>query len=479
MKKYLPKINREPIFREINLNCSIEDVYSHFSSFSNTAFLNSSLKSDKARYSFIGVCPFMIITSKRDQIQLRLTDRNASIQMNPFECLESILKTYKIISPEYLPFAGGGIGYFSYDLKDHLEELPEVAKDDLDLPDMYFTFYRAILIHDALSPDKLLISALEIDSHRESSEDLIKEIILAVRSAGAKFALKEKITPAAREFSLESNFSKKDYIHSIRTIIKHIRAGNIYQACLAQRFKTGLPYPAYELYQKLNRINPAPFSAYLNFDDCKIISSSPELFLHIENNKIETRPMKGTRPRGNTAREDAFLKEALAESAKDTAELLMIVDLERNDLGKISIPGSVNVAELRRLETHPTVFQTISVIKSKMTANSNPINVLKAAFPGGSISGCPKIRAMKIIEELEPTKRGIYTGAIGYISFHDTMNLNIAIRTMIVKNDDVYFHAGGGITAYSDPEKEYEETLVKAKALIDSLSIDANTNYVN
>ncbi len=469
MKKYLPKINREPILREINFSGSIENVYSHFSNFPNTAFLNSSLKSDKARYSFIGVSPFMILTAKNDQIQLKLAERNVSIKMNPFEYLESILKTYKILSPRHLPFAGGGIGYFSYDLKDHLEELPAAAVDDLNLPDMYFAFYRAILIHDSLSPGKLLISALEIDSPRESSEDLIKDIILAVRSAETKSILKEKRTPRARELSLESNFSKKDYIRSIQTIIEHIRAGNIYQACLSQRFKTSLPSPAYELYQKLNKINPAPFSAYLNFEDCKIISSSPELFLHIENNIIETRPMKGTRPRGNTAKEDAFLKNELTKSAKDTAELLMIVDLERNDLGKISIPGSVSVTELKRIETYPTVFQTISVIKSKLSANVNPIGALKSAFPGGSISGCPKIRAMKIIEELEPTKRGIYTGAIGYISFHDTMHLNIAIRTMIVKNNDVYFHAGGGITAYSDPEKEYEETLVKAKALIDSL----------
>jgi len=469
VKEYLPKINREPILREIEFSGSIENVYSHFSSFPNTAFLNSSLKSDKARYSFIGVSPFMILTSKQDQIQLKLPERDVFIKMDPFECLESILKTYKILAPQDLPFAGGGIGYFSYDLKDHLEELPAAAVDDLNLPDMYFAFYRAILIHDSLSPGKLLISALEIDSPRESLENLIKKITLTVQSSGTKSTPKETKTNPIRELSLESNFSKKNYIHSIQTIIKHIRAGNIYQACLSQRFKTKWPFSAYALYQKLNTINPAPFSAYLNFEECKIISSSPELFLHIENNIIETRPMKGTRPRGNTEKEDLLLKNELIKSAKDTAELLMIVDLERNDLGKISVPGSVSVTELKRIETYPTVFQTISIIKSKLAAGINPISALKAAFPGGSISGCPKIQAMKIIEELEPTKRGIYTGAIGYISFHDTMNLNIAIRTMIVKNNDVYFHAGGGITAYSDGEKEYEETLVKAKALIDSL----------
>ena len=455
---------------EIDFSGSIEEMYANFADSPNTVFLNSSLKNDKARYSFIGIYPFMILSAKGGQIQLKLPDRNITLQIDPFDCLDSILETYRIPCPRNIPFAGGGIGYFSYDLKDRLEKLPQHSKDDLQLPDMHFVFPRAILIYDALSPGKLLISALDIDSPYEKPVQTLINEIKDIAVLSKKISIKKiKRADKTREFTLESNFSKKDYIRSIKKILEHIRAGDIYQVCLSQRFKTKLPFSAYELYLKLNKINPAPFSAYLNFDKCKIISSSPELFLHIENNMIETRPMKGTRPRGNTAKEDALLKDELMMSAKDISELLMIVDLERNDLGKISVPGSVDVVELKRLETYPTVFQTISVIKSKMSDNVSLVDALKAAFPGGSISGCPKIRAMEIIEQLEPTQRGVYTGAIGYLSFHDTMNLNIAIRTMIIKDNDVYFHAGGGITAYSNPEKEYEETLVKAKALIDSL----------
>jgi para-aminobenzoate synthetase component 1 len=266
--------------------------------------------------------------------------------------------------------------------------------------------------------------------------------------------------------------SKEDYITSIKKVLDYIRAGDIYQVCLSQRFKAEWPERPYELYMRLNEINPAPFSAFLNYDDLSIISSSPELFLDVRGGVIETRPMKGTRPRGTGPDEDKAMMEHLKASAKDASELSMIVDLERNDLGKISIPGSVKVAEHRRIEAYPTVFQTISVVKSEKEKNAGLADVIKAVFPGGSISGCPKIRAMEIIDELEPSVRSIYTGSIGYMSFHDTMELNVAIRTMILKGKDVYFHAGGGIVADSDPETEYEETLHKARAMIEALGCD-------
>jgi len=257
---------------------------------------------------------------------------------------------------------------------------------------------------------------------------------------------------------------------AVEKVLEHIKAGDIYQACLSQRFKTKWEGSGYELYRRLNEINPSPFSAYLNAGDHTVISSSPELFLRRCGEVIETRPMKGTRPRGNTPEEDAAIKEDLKKSQKDISELLMIVDLERNDLGKIAVPGSVKVVEDRRIEPYPTVFQTIAVVQGELRKGTDNLDILKAVFPGGSITGCPKIRAMEIIDELEPTSRGIYTGAIGYISFHNTMDLNIAIRTMLLKNHDLYFGAGGGIVSDSNPEAEYEETLVKAQALINSLS---------
>ncbi|MFC1480371.1 aminodeoxychorismate synthase component I [Candidatus Omnitrophota bacterium] len=470
MKECLPKIKQTLAIEKVGINCPPEELFTRFAHLSNTSLLNSSLQTDVGRYSFLGIEPFLTLSAKGKKVQLKFGDHNLITEGDPFECLASLIKTYRTKNTTSLPFVAGGIGYFSYDLKDVLEKLPQKAKDDLVLPDMYFVFYRTLLIHDRLQPEELHISIVDVDSssHKKVSV-LMKEVKKIVRSAPGETntrSIDKSYKPV-----FESTFSKASYMEAVQKIIDYIRAGDIYQACLSQRFKTEWPFDPYQLYLKLNKINPSPFSAYLNFDSGRIISSSPELFLKLAESTIETRPMKGTRPRGKTVEEDELLKDKLKKSRKDEAELSMIVDLERNDLGKISVPGSVEVTEHRRIESYPTVFQTISAVKGKVRGETGPVDVIKATFPGGSISGCPKIRAMEIIDELEPTRRGIYTGSIGYISFHDTMELNIAIRTMIMKGKDVYFQAGGGIVADSDPEAEYMETLDKARALISSLSI--------
>jgi len=441
-----------------------------FADLPESSLLNSSMKTDAGRYSFIGIEPFLVLSGKNNDLRLKFNGHSLAVKSNPFECLDSIIRTYRTDNPAPLPFTAGGIGYLSYDLKDAVEKLPKRSKDDLNLPDIYFAFYRALLIHDKLEPGQLYISVLGTGSGgHEKAGRLMNKIKGTVRSA----PLKTGTPPPAGSFKpvFRSNFSKAGYTRSVRKVIDYIRAGDIYQACLSQRFRTGWPLHPYELYLKLNRINPSPFSAYLNFSRSRIISSSPELFLRVRDDVVETRPRKGTRARGNSAEEDSAFEAALRKSGKDGAELSMIVDLERNDLGKIAIPGSVKVAEHRRIETYPTVFQTISVVKGRINSDTGLIDIIKAAFPGGSISGCPKIRAMEIIDELEPTRRNVYTGSIGYISFHGTMDLNIAIRTMIMKGRDVYFQAGGGIVADSDPEAEYRETLDKTRALIESCKL--------
>ena len=258
---------------------------------------------------------------------------------------------------------------------------------------------------------------------------------------------------------------------AVKKTKRYITEGDIYQVCLSQRFETDFRYDPWLLYRKLNKINPAPFSAYLDFKEIKVISSSPELFLKAEDGIIETRPMKGTMPRGLNKSKDKFFRKKLIESIKDDAELSMIVDLERNDLGKICQPGSVKVVKHRKVERYATVFQTVSIVRGLlMNKELNVEKIIRTTFPGGSISGCPKIRAMEIIDEIEPTQRSVYTGAIGYLSFHNTAYLNMAIRIIIVKNKKVYFQVGGGIVADSNEEDEYNETLAKAKALIESLT---------
>lgn len=466
MKHYLPPIKKEPVIEEVTSSLSAESIFSNFAYDENSAFLNSSLQTDAARYSFIGVSPFFTIRTRANNISMNIKGNDYDFEGNPFEVLRSSLNAYKLENPSPFPFAGGGIGYFSYDLKNLLEELPQNALDDVALPEVYFVFYRALIIFDKLKPGKIYISALDFLNGKSAHETIneIKRIIRNTKPAEPNIKKKNE------KVFLESNFTKEKYTQAVEKVLEHIKAGDIYQACLTQRFRTKWPHDAYELYLKLNRINPSPFSSFLNTGDSTIISSSPELFLRRQGNTVETRPMKGTRPRGKTPEEDSLKIKELENSQKDTSELLMIVDLERNDLGRIALPGSVKVLEQRRIESYPTVYQTIAIVQGELSPETDNIDIIKAAFPGGSITGCPKIRAMEIIDSLEPTSRGVYTGAIGYISFHNTMDLNIAIRTMVKKDTDLYFGVGGGIVSDSDPISEYEETLVKARALIESLS---------
>ncbi len=266
--------------------------------------------------------------------------------------------------------------------------------------------------------------------------------------------------------SLRSNFSKSDYLSALDKIHAYIASGHIYQANMSQRFSMAYQGSGFDLFCRLFEMNPAPFFAYINAGDHEIVSTSPERFLRQSGRKLETRPIKGTRKRGDDSREDQALKTALIESPKEDAELSMIVDLMRNDLGKVCRKDSVKVTEHKRVEAYQNVFHLISIVEGELTEGTDAVDLIKATFPGGSITGCPKIRAMEIIDEMEPTCRHLYTGSIGYISFHDTMDLSIAIRTAILTHGRIHFGVGGGIVFDSNPEDEYEETLHKGKTLM-------------
>ena len=271
--------------------------------------------------------------------------------------------------------------------------------------------------------------------------------------------------------SLCSGFTHEGYLKAVEAVREYIKAGDIFQANLSQRFEADMPVPPYELYRRLRRINPAPFAGYLNFDGVAVVSASPERFLRLQKGVVETRPIKGTRPRGKDRGEDERLALELVQSIKDKAEHMMIVDLERNDLGRVCRYGTVRVSELMALEKYSTVFHLTSTIEGHLRPGKSAIDLLKATFPGGSITGAPKVRAMEIIDELEPTRRSVYTGSIGYIGFDGGLDLNIVIRTILVKGGRAYFQVGGGVVYDSDPEGEYIETLDKARALIRALSM--------
>lgn len=460
-----PKKDIEIIRTCVRTDAAPETVYSFFKDGAPSALLNGSLGTDTGRYSYIGIDPFITLTSRGRSVQISSPAGKRSFDADPFDTLSRIISDHKGTTGTSFPFAAGGIGYFAYELKNLLEDLPQKAKDDLKLPEMFFAFYRTIVTFDRTRPGTAEVSRLLVDEDPSRAAAEISSVKRLIMEAPAQESAVKSCSGRIR-----SNFTKKGYLKTVERILEHIRAGDIYQACLTQRFEADWPGHPYDLYTKLNDLSPAPFSAYLNCGDFSVVSSSPELFLKVDAGTVETRPMKGTRPRGVTPEDDLDKRKELLESAKDAAELVMIVDLERNDLGKVCKPGSINVSEHRRIEEYPAVYQTISVINGELRDGMGAVDALKAAFPGGSITGCPKIRSMEILDALEPHSRGICMGALGYISLRGTMELNVAIRTMVYKDGKAYFHAGGGIVADSDPEKEYEETLVKARAMINALN---------
>lgn len=410
----------------------------------------------QGRYSFIGFDPFdVFVDSGKDT-------------------LSSLKKRYARYSEPRqetpTPFAAGIVGYLGYDYGLYQEKIKSRAKDDLKLPDAVFGFYDRVLTIDH-PQKKLYVTSSGLPEKNKS----LREKRAAGRLEHVERALAR---PSAREhFSSDSpkclsdfssNFTKDEYLATIRKVLDHISRGDIYQLNLSQRFTydtAGENVDPLEIYRSLRRLSPVSFGGYFDAGVARLISNSPEMFLRLRGGLAQTRPMKGTRPRGQGTLEDQRLKNEIARSEKDKAELLMVTDLERNDLGKVCDYGSVRVSEMRAIEEYQYVFQATSSVEGILRADHDCFDLIEACFPGGSITGCPKIRAMEIIEELEPTRRGPYTGSMGYIDFSGNMDLNVLIRTLIHRGQKIYFQVGGGIVADSTPEGEYEETLVKARAL--------------
>lgn len=455
------------LIKKIDTDLSSFDLYRLFKEQPYSFFLDSGMDHNKlGRYSFIGFNPFLVFKSKNDEITISENGESSTYYGNPFEKLREIISKYSMEYTTELPFIGGAVGYFGYDLCHYIEKLPREAADDVEIPDCYLGFYDGVIIVDH-KKNEVFIASLGI---RDLQENVVSEIEERINKAAKSEFAKIKIHKKEKVVSLKSNFEKDDYIKAVNKVKDYIKAGDIYQANLTQRYECSIEDSALELYTKLREINPAPFASYFDFGEGQIVSSSPERFIKINNRVIETRPIKGTRPRGNTIEEDRNNREELLNSEKDKAELLMIVDLERNDLGKLSKTGTVKVTELFHLEEYATVYHLVSTILGEIKDEYDVIDCLKATFPGGSITGAPKIRAMEIIDELEPTQRNIYTGSIGYIGFNGDLDLNIVIRTIVCKDDKAYFQVGGGIVWDSDAELEYEETLHKARAIIEALN---------
>jgi para-aminobenzoate synthetase component 1 len=438
-------------------------------------FLDSGVDCKRlGRYSFVGSDPFLIFKNQGEKNEIRQGNSIELVRGNPFDILKTLLSKYRLITPPDLPpFIGGAVGYFAYDLKHFVEKLPSQSKDDITIPLCFLAFYDTVVIFDHLG-GKVWIASTGLPEESEhlkriKAKTRLEEFCRKLSTKKKSIAFSKSPSDKRKLIELKSNFTRKGYIQAILKAKEYIAAGDIYQVNLSQRFSSKVSTPPFELYKTLRTLNPAPFAAYLNFGEGTIISSSPERFLRISGRSVETRPIKGTRPRGKSKLEDERLRHELLESTKDKAELIMIVDLERNDLGRVCEYGTVSVPEIITLETYATVFHLVSTITGKLKADKDHIDCIKACFPGGSITGAPKIRSMEIIDELEPTQRKIYTGSIGYLGFNQQTDLNIVIRTMLYCGGTVHFQVGGGIVADSDPALEYKETLHKGKALIKAL----------
>jgi para-aminobenzoate synthetase component 1 len=471
-------MERYSLIEEINTRLTAPEVFESFHNKPYSVLLDSGMDPKRlGRYSFIGIDPFFVMRSRGNRVSIFRENRQDNEQGNPFDILGRLLDTYRLdTSPIPVPFCGGAVGYLSYDLCHFIERLPTTAIDDLVLPESYFGFYDVIVAFDNLQGKTYIASTgfPELDEKPRLKRarkrlDEMKDLLASPtpRIPEANSANLSKTSEAV----LTSNFTPEAYIGAVNRVREYIAAGDVFQVNLSQRFETELTVTPYELYRRLRQINPAPFAGYLNFDGVTVVSASPERFLRVDGDYVETRPIKGTRPRGKNTAEDDMLAQELLNSAKDRAENVMIVDLERNDLGRVCRYGSVKVTELAVLETFPTVFHLTSTVTGRLRSEKDRIDLLKATFPGGSITGAPKVRAMEIIDELEPTRRSVYTGAIGYLGFDGNLDLNIVIRTFIVKDNKAYFQVGGGIIYDSNAEAEYQETLDKARALIQALQL--------
>jgi para-aminobenzoate synthetase component 1 len=435
--------------------------------------------SPQARYSFLAVNPFLTFRCFGPRCEIHTGSRRHVQFGNPWRLLREWVSRYELLDEIDLPFPlGGCFGYWGYDLKNFTEpKLSCRARNDLEVPDCHVGFYGSLLVIDhRLDRSWIVSTGLAADGSR-SEERARRELAWWKRQLSSQTDnLDRDSAPAGYQNpdrpQVSSNLSATAFIRNVETAQSYIRAGDIYQVNLSQRLATRQDLSSWDLFQCLNSVSPAPFAAYLDCGDFQIVSSSPEMFLRMSGAQIETRPIKGTRPRSADPTRDAQLAYDLQTSAKETAELVMITDLLRNDLGKVCEFGSVHTPALVRLERYPQVQHLVSTVEGRLLQNMGHLEAFAACFPGGSVTGAPKFRAMEIIDELEPTARGPYTGALGYLGFNRETQLSITIRTAICKKGTVYFPVGAGIVADSDPVAEYEETLAKARGFFQALQID-------
>ncbi len=474
-RKVSERANIIPVYRELPVGS--ETPISAFQKLPQSEYayvLESVEKGNLGRYSFLGMEPTFVLRCKGNEAEIVKGGVRESITLgdrDPLHLLKECMSKYRAVSCEGLPpFYGGAVGYLSYDMVRFFERLPDENVDDLGLPDLYFILSKNLIIFDHVNSSLKVVSNAYVEgdadkTYREAIDN-IERVVEYLKKEVPEQPAKE----SPREPRIESNFSKGDFCKAVEKAKEYIRKGDILQVVLSRRLKTTLHSSPFAIYQALRRINPSPYMFYLKFGDIYLVGSSPEIHVKVCDDEVTIRPIAGTRRRGKTSDEDNDLERSLLADEKERAEHLMLVDLGRNDLGRVARVGTVKVSEFMTVERYSHVMHIVSNICGELESGKDPYDVMRASFPAGTVSGAPKIRAMEIIDELEPTRRGPYAGAVGYFGFSGDMDTCITIRTVVIHGKEVYVQAGAGIVADSVPEREFQETANKAEALLKALS---------
>lgn len=474
-----------PVYREIiaDLETPVSAFLKLQQSGNGYAFLLESVAGGEsvARFSYLAVSPAQVFISKgRTATIMRdgeTEERVIPEGQDPLHILRELLSESTFVPiPGWSRFDGGAVGYMGYDLVRFFEDLPDQNPDDLDLPDCQFMFTDTLVIFDHVMHRIRVLANAKIKGDPQEAYWEARERIDSVVDQLMQPLERPEVPPARHPIpddpsALPSTMTRAAHREAIARAKEYIVAGDIIQVVLSHRMSAKVDLPPFQLYRALRAINPSPYMFYLSFGDLKLIGASPEILVTEEKGQVVTRPIAGTRRRGSTPEEDARLEQELLADQKERAEHIMLVDLHRNDLGRVCEPGSVVVDDLMVVERYSHVMHIVSNVRGRLMPDRDQFDVLRAAFPAGTLSGAPKIRAMEIIEELEPVKRGPYGGAIGYFSFSGAMDTCITLRTIVMKGSTCYFQAGGGIVADSEPDAEYQETLMKAGALLDALRL--------
>ncbi len=470
------KGNLIPIYKEI-LADTDTPVTAFLKLGGSPSFLLESVEGGEkwARYSFLGSRPSKIIKGSGKTVEI-INGKTPPVVIesdNPVDIIKREISRYRPVEIRDLPrFFGGLVGYMGYDMVKFFESVQEVNKESLELPDFFFMLTDTMLIFDSLKQKIKVLSNAHIEDN--SPDEAYNEATLKINDIIAKLRAPLVIEDARSDVKsngIVSNFTKEDFLSAVRKSKEYVMAGDIVQVVLSQRFEREAACHPFDIYRALRVVNPSPYMYYLDIGDARIVGSSPEILVRFEDGKIVLRPIAGTRKRGETESADRALEDELRKDPKEVAEHIMLVDLGRNDVGRVATIGSVKVTELMKVERYSHVMHLVSNVEGDLKEGLDAFDVLAACFPAGTVSGAPKVRAMEIIEELEPTRRGPYAGAVGYFSYSGNMDTCITIRTLIVRDGNVYVQAGAGIVADSDPEKEYTETVNKAKGMMTAVDM--------